>query len=121
MSKHEALEKAIAAHAAWKGKFRSFMRGESDLDSATVEKCNACDFGKWLEGEGRAALGPSHGEVHRAHASFHMVAASVVRKKKSGDIEGAEVSLSVTGEFTKASTSLTMLIVSVRDGVWRAA
>lgn len=121
MSKHETLEKAIAAHAAWKGKFRSFMRGESDLEPTTVEKCNVCDFGKWLEGEGRAELGPSHAEVHRAHASFHTIAASVVRKKKAGDVEGAEASLSLTGEFTKTSTSLTMLIVSVRDGVWKAA
>lgn len=121
MSKHEELEKAVAAHAAWKGKFRSFMRGEADLDASTVEKCNVCDFGKWLDGHGRAELGPSHAEVHRTHAAFHSVAASVVRKKKAGDVVGAEASLAIAGDFTKASAALTMLIVSVRDGSWKAA
>jgi hypothetical protein len=92
------------------------MRGETALDAATVERCDVCDFGKWLESEGHAELGPSHAEVHRAHASFHSIAASVVRKKEAGDLEGAEASLSITGELTRASTSLTLLIVAVRDG-----
>jgi endogenous inhibitor of DNA gyrase (YacG/DUF329 family) len=115
MSTHEELDKAITAHAAWKGKFRSFMKDELDLDPTVVEKCNVCDFGKWLDGSGRAALGASHAEVHKAHAEFHAVAAMVVRQKKAGDAAGAEASLGPFGEFGKATSALTLLVVAIRN------
>lgn len=121
MSMRETLDKAIAAHAGWKAKFRSFMRGEVDLDPTVVERCDLCDFGKWLSTTGQAELGAAHGEVHAAHAKFHTVAAGVVRQKKAGDTAGAETALSLSGEFTRTSAALTHLVTAIRDGRHHAA
>ena len=114
MSTHDELDKAITAHAAWKGKFRTFMKGEIDLDPNAVERCDACDFGKWLETGGKVALGASYAEVHGAHAKFHSIAAKVVRQKKSGDNKGAEDALGPLGEFGRATSALTLLVSALR-------
>jgi hypothetical protein len=119
MSTQQELEKAVSAHAAWKGKFRAFMKNELEFDAVAVGRCNGCDFGKWLEGDGKAALGAAHSEVHAAHAGFHTVAAEVVKRKHGGDVRGAEALLE--GEFTKTTTALTLLISALRHGTWKAA
>jgi len=36
MSRKDVCEKALAAHAAWKGKFRQYLAGQLQLDLATA-------------------------------------------------------------------------------------
>jgi methyl-accepting chemotaxis protein len=100
------IEKAIAAHGQWKLKFREFMAGKIDLDPATVQQNNRCEFGKWLETEGIKELGQHFPELNDLHGSFHKTAAAVVRVMKSGDRRTAEQSLSLHGEFTRVSGTL---------------
>lgn len=108
MSIKEQVTQAIAAHGQWKVKFRDFMGGKMDLDFGVVQMNNQCPFGKWLEGEGKSQLPKDHYEdVYRLHTEFHKVAGEVVRKKKSGDIAGAQKYLDSGGVFTMASAALT--------------
>lgn len=114
MTRNEAITAAIGAHGKWKTKFREFMDGKLELDAPTVLKNNACDFGKWLEGEGTQALAAGdYQQIHRLHTEFHRVAASVITMKKSGDVLGAEKALSLAGIFTEASGSLTRVMMDV--------
>ncbi len=114
MTLKEAITAAIGAHGKWKTKFREFMDGKLDLDAATVQKNNACDFGKWLEGEGKQALvAGDYQQIHRLHTEFHHTAASVITMKKTGDVAGAEKALSLSGTFTGASAALTGVMMDV--------
>lgn len=113
-TKRDACTKAIAAHADWKNKFKKFMAGELALDAAQVDRSDACDFGRWLAT--RPALDPTlAAEIARAHAHFHHVAAGVVTAKKTGQVAKAEAALAVGGDFAKATTALTHLVVKARD------
>ena len=77
---------------------------------AVVAKDNACEFGCWLHGPDLAAAeknGPHYQKVRELHASFHAVAADVVRNAVSGKRAEAEASLAARGAFDVASTQLT--------------
>ncbi|MBL8719648.1 MAG: CZB domain-containing protein [Myxococcales bacterium] len=115
MSRREHLEAAIAAHSAWKARFKKFMAGELVLDAQVVEKPDGCDFGKYLKGDGRADLGGAFGDIDAAHAHFHRVAAEVVRCQHGGKKAEAEKALETSGVFTQAGAKLTMLVVKARD------
>ena len=52
---------------------------------------------------GNQELGEAFAHVNDLHATFHRVAASVVRSKKAGSKEAAAKSLGVGGEFGRAS------------------
>jgi len=116
MSHHEACTKAIAAHAAWKARFRQFMSGEIELDPQTVERNDVCEFGKWLSGDGKRDLPTGHYEsIFEAHSAFHKLAAGVVRAKLGGRAQDAEQALSGTGPFALATAKLTMAVAAARD------
>ncbi|TKB34245.1 MAG: hypothetical protein E8D51_04470 [Nitrospira sp.] len=114
MTLKEAITTAIGAHGKWKTKFREFMDGKLELDAATVQKNNVCDFGKWLEGDGKQALvAGDYQQIHRLHTEFHSKAASVISMKKTGDVAGAEKALALGGAFTDASGALTRVMMDV--------
>jgi hypothetical protein len=110
---HPEINKAIAAHGQWKSKFNDFMSGKTTLDAATVGLSNHCDFGKWLEHEGKSVLGQALSDVTSLHADFHKKAAAVVRMKTSGDVKGAQASLGIGGEFSAASAGLTRKLMEL--------
>jgi len=105
-SARDHIRKAIAAHGAWKTKFRDFMVGKIELDAGKVAPNNLCDFGKWLEREGAEELGGDFQEINSLHSQFHRIAAEVVRKKQAGNTAAAEKSLALTGDFGRTSSSL---------------
>lgn len=116
MSVSNELREAIAAHGQWKVKFRDFMAGKLDLDANVVQQNNQCQFGKWLESNGHQLLRKlDFDEIDRLHTEFHKVAADVIRKKKSGDVAGAEQALATGGTFTTASAKLTTRIMGVKS------
>ena len=103
----DEIRSAIRAHAEWKGKFQEFMAGEMDLDMGKVRLPNQCEFGKWIETEGKRHLDPkTFADLSALHAKFHQAAAEVVKKKKSGDTRGATASLGANGEFANVSADL---------------
>ncbi|PIQ14038.1 MAG: hypothetical protein CO125_01795 [Hydrogenophilales bacterium CG_4_9_14_3_um_filter_59_35] len=113
--KHE-IEQAIADHAAWKARFRDFINGKLELDAPTVGKDNHCQFGKWIEKEGERMLLPKevHDEIFSLHAEFHRVAATVVEKKKRGDIHGAQQDITSNGSFGRASSALMQRMLKLK-------
>lgn len=115
MSLKDEINQAISAHGQWKVKFRDFMDGKLDLDPNVVKQNNQCQFGKWLEGDGRKLMAKGDfDEIHRLHTEFHKAAGDVVVKKKAGDVAGAQAALGPSGAFTKASSELTRRMMAVK-------
>lgn len=115
MSLKEQITAAIAAHGQWKVKFREFMDGKLDLDPNTVQRNDQCQFGKWLESDGKKQLpATDFADIHRLHTEFHKVAAEVVRKKKAGNIKAAQQDLDAGGAFATATSSLTKKMMAVK-------
>jgi len=112
----EAIEKGIAAHAAWKARLRAAIKsGKFEVPVATVSKDNQCEFGKWLYGlSGNEAQTEHFSAVKRLHARFHEEAAKVVTLATSGQTGKAEEAIGVQGDYTKVSAELTHALV-----VWR--
>ncbi len=115
-SRKDACGKAIAAHAAWKAKFKKLLDGTLEIDGPTTRRSDVCEFGKWLAAPGtRNELGTDFTAIDAAHKAFHVVAATVVDAYKAGKVDAAATSLGLNGDFTRASSSLTALIVKARD------
>jgi hypothetical protein len=89
-----SIADAVDAHVKWKLRLQRYCSGVSDekLDADTVCRDDQCVLGKWIYGP---AQNHFHGnacfdKMCSEHASFHMLAGSVVRKMQSGDKLGAE-------------------------------
>lgn len=107
MSLKADLEYAIHQHSAWKMKFRDFLGGKAGLDVPSIAEANHCQFGKWMEAEGKRLLPPhDFNEIHKLHVEFHHVAAEVIRKIKEKDFAGARNDISGDGAFNQASLTL---------------
>lgn len=108
--------KAIAAHAAWKFKFKQLISGEAQLDAATTRMHDRCDFGKWLAASGtRVDLGADFEAINTAHKQFHNAAADVVEAHNRGQNAKVTEALSMSGAFSAAGANLTRLVASARD------
>lgn len=116
MSKQLAITHAISAHGAWIGRFRRYFSGQEKLDAVVVSKNDQCEFGKWLNGDGKRLLdGASYQQIHKLHAEFHRVAGEVVRRVERGDVAGGQAAIEKTGDFGKASAVLAAAMMAARD------
>jgi hypothetical protein len=88
------------------------MEGKITLTPTEVMNPNACEFGKWLLASGKPDLGESFADIDRLHRAFHLAASEVVRLKNAGDATAAEAMMSVTGQFTKASSALVQKLMA---------
>jgi len=115
----EAIEKGIAAHAAWKARLRAAVSsGKFEVPSATVARDNQCEFGKWLYGlSGNETETEHFSAVKKLHARFHEEAAKVVTLATSGQTAKAEEAIGVQGDYTKASAELTRAMVAWRTSL----
>lgn len=105
MSMKDQVEKAIAAHEAWKQRLASAIEsGSSTFDTATVSADNACDFGKWLHGLGDSDKGGDFETVRSMHADFHTLAGKILGLATGGSKAEAETLMS--GEFSALSGKL---------------
>jgi hypothetical protein len=81
----EFLDKAITAHLAWKGRLRAALDNPGSLDEKTIVLDNACELGKWIEGDGKKYQDlPDFQILKKKHTEFHRLTASVVVLMKSG-------------------------------------
>jgi hypothetical protein len=55
-----------------------------------------------------------HDEIFSLHSEFHRVAATVVEKKKKGDIQGAQQDLASNGAFGRASDALMQRMLKIK-------
>lgn len=117
----EILEKAIAAHAAWKAKLRSAaIGGKLDTTPAVAKADNQCVFGKWLYGPEVAsaeAQSEQYRGVRELHAEFHRQAGRVLEFAAAGNCTAAEKEMSLQGSYTRASSALTMALVRWRENI----
>jgi len=110
------FEEAVSAHPRWKTRLRLAIDWKSTkaLDSNVVCKDHLCDLGKWIHGEGGQSMGakPEFMAVKAAHADFHQVARSVLRKALAGDKAGTSILLD--GECYQASSKIIQAITKCK-------
>ena len=81
--------KVIAAHTAWKTKFRAAINRQETMDSATIGRDDCCELGKWIYAGGRQVLGhhPDFVNLLARHKTFHaeagLVATTINERKFS--------------------------------------
>jgi hypothetical protein len=100
------IDAAIAAHAIWKVRLSSAIKGGQLPDLAMTRADNQCDFGKWLQ-RSPAIRAPEAQVVKKLHAEFHQAAAGVLTLVQQGSLAAAEQSIAMGGEFSTASAKLT--------------
>lgn len=103
----QQIEKAVAAHGAWKTRLENAIEtGKIDIPVATIKLDNQCEFGKWLYGDGSAAghMDRYH-KVKELHAQFHAAAGHVAELATSGKKDDAKQALG--GNYHNASSALT--------------
>lgn len=105
MSMKDQIEKAIAAHEAWKQRLTAAIdSGSSTFDAATVATDNACDFGKWLYSLGDGDKGANFESVRSLHADFHALAGRILGLATGGKKD--EAASLMNGEFSALSGKL---------------
>jgi Chemoreceptor zinc-binding domain len=112
----EVLEAAFTVHDAWIQQFYAFTHDAIQLDPDLVEKPDQCEFGQWLEVEGKAQLHPKdYRELLQRHAHFHLTAAHLLRLKNQGNHEAVRSYLRIGGGFTQAAFELSKYLIAIRD------
>jgi hypothetical protein len=109
MSLVEQIEKAIAAHAAWKVRLRrAIAEGKSEHLPANVSVDNQCEFGKWLYSlPAPDQQSQNWRSVRELHASFHKEAGKVLVLALGGKQAEADAGLAPGSPFAKVSLELT--------------
>jgi hypothetical protein len=116
---HDEIDKAIAAHGAWKDKLRSAIKtGECESTPARVKQDNNCSFGKWLHERVDPALRTTshYQQVLRLHADFHREAGSILEIALRGGKDEANQRMQMGGTFVRTSAELTKTMRA-----WQAA
>lgn len=113
----ENIDKAIAAHNLWKARFKeAISKGKIDFSVDFVRSDRNCDFGKWLY-----SINLYDSEYWRRvvdlHSSFHQVATRVLELIIQGKTKEAEEMLSVSGEFSQASSNLMRAMLAWKNKV----
>lgn len=88
---HE-LDRAKAAHLAWKVKLRAFLDGRHALSRSQAVSDHECAFGQWYFGEGMKSFGslPEMQQVKGPHAEMHRTIQQIIALKEAGRVDEAE-------------------------------
>jgi len=116
----ENIDKAIAAHGAWKDRLTATIAsGTSDFDPTVVKLPDKCEFGKWLYGDDIPAAAKDNDYYSQSvdlHAKFHIEAGKILAFALEGNKSEAEGLMTDDSEFIKLSSTLTNLL-----NEWKAA
>ena len=119
MSIKDEITKAVGAHGLWKSRLsQAINTGASEFDPAKVCRDDQCDFGKWIYGTTLTAddkKNPLYATVKKLHATFHTIAADVLRLALGGTKDEAQKLMEVTGRYGQASTELTQAMMKWRN------
>lgn len=111
-----SIDKAMAAHNLWKARFKEAIQNKKiDFSADFVRSDRNCDFGKWLYSINNGS--ENYRKVKELHAEFHKAAAKVIEYINQGKIDEAEKMLSVSGDFSQASSRLTKAMMEWRDSL----
>ncbi len=115
MSVHDEIDKAVAAHGAWKQKLRSAIdTGKSESTPAKVKMDNNCSFGKWLYEriDPKAKGSPYYNDILKMHADFHKEAGAILELALKGNKDQANDLMKLGSNFSKISAKLTTTMKS---------
>ncbi len=117
MDKHQALDRAIAAHARWKYRLMDAIEtGKSEWRAADVRTDAACDFGKWLLALPLSERLSEHCKKVRAlHAQFHSLAADVLEMALAGRKDEATAAIALRSRFASVSSDLTASVLAWQE------
>lgn len=89
---HVELALAKSAHRAWKVRLRSFLDGQSTLESSQAVSHTQCDLGVWYSTEGMKNFGhfPEMKALEEPHKQMHNLIHEIVKAKQQGQIRQAE-------------------------------
>jgi methyl-accepting chemotaxis protein len=110
------LDKAIAAHAEWKMKFRSAIARKEKLEVDKICLDNACPLGAWLHGEAKASFGKlaSYARCVDKHAAFHREAGKVATAINAGKYAEAESMMANGTSYAAASGDVGASVIVFR-------
>lgn len=113
------LDKAIAAHAEWKIRFRTAMMRKERLDVESIERDDCCSLGKWLRGEGHERFSdhPRYIACRRLHATFHHEAGRVAREINAGETAHADSMLEPGSAYSRVQADMSAAIVALKREV----
>lgn len=111
------FDNAVAAHSAWKIRFRTEMKSGGKLDVNTIKVDDKCDLGRWLYGDGqRYRELREFGTLLNSHKNFHRCAADVAADINIGRFQAAEVKIN-SGEFHSCSRDVVAAIMTLKKHV----
>ena len=115
------LTEVIISHAKWRQKFADFLEGRGELDLATVEADDQCEYGRWLYGTGQEYKGRSEfAAVVEKHRRFHEVAGQAMRIAPTLPRDKVLNLVSLNSAFSNASIEFVTALCFFRDGVEKA-
>ncbi|MGM0593074.1 MAG: methyl-accepting chemotaxis protein [Pseudomonadota bacterium] len=102
------LERAKAAHLAWKVKLRGFLDGRAALSKEQAVSDHDCAFGKWYFGPGLEKFGhmPEMEQVRGPHAEMHGLIKKIIELKSQGRTEEAEREYEKVGPLSEQIVGL---------------
>lgn len=109
--------KVIAAHTAWKTKFRAAINRQETMDSATIGRDDCCELGKWVYSSGRQMLGqhPDFVSLVARHKAFHTEAGLVAKAINERRFSRALQMIGSGSEFSKAASDVVSAVGRLRD------
>jgi methyl-accepting chemotaxis protein len=114
MTTKDEINRAIAAHSAWKHRLATAIA--TGTDGSTPDKVrldNLCDFGKWLYSADPGTKGDRHyGEVKALHAAFQVAASEVLALALTGRTAEAQKASASGSPFMTASVKITTAMVA---------
>ncbi|OIN91957.1 MAG: hypothetical protein AUJ20_09090 [Comamonadaceae bacterium CG1_02_60_18] len=112
------FDQVINAHAQWKTKFRTAITHQEQLKAETIARDDACELGKWIYSEGKAALGQSgdFAKLVTEHKHFHRSAGDVAHVINQRRFDAATDMISPRSTFTQASNQVIATLGRIKRG-----
>jgi methyl-accepting chemotaxis protein len=112
------FDKVITAHAQWKTKFRAAISQQEQLKAETIARDDACELGKWIYSEGKAALGQSSefAKLVSEHKHFHHSAGDVAQVINQRRFDAATDMIGPRSAFTTASNRVIATLGRMKRG-----
>ncbi len=115
------IDTAITAHEALRGRLQRMLDGAPDpaLQPDMLCREDQCFLGRWLQGDGRDALGrlPAFDMLVARHRYFHVQAAAVLAHLRAGEPDKAQRTLQ--GSYRQSSTQVVVLLKELKRGMAR--
>lgn len=110
----EQIDKAIAAHSAWRGRLSSMIQsGASDVPVSSIKANDQCAFGKWLNSTSIPSHmkdAPRYRQICDLHSHFHSCAGEIAEKACTGKRAEATAAMQQNDTFQKTSTELVSML-----------